>query len=349
MSLSMFLSAFAVGYSTSWKLSLVLTAMLPLLGIGGFLVTYLMQSSTKQSREAYEKAGGIAEEVLYSIKTVASFSNFKYEVDRYDHWLEKSMIAGIKGGFKTGFGICFIFLSVYSSYALAVWYGSVLILNKDWNENYKRAFSAGDVITVLFSIIFGCFALGQAAPNVHSIYTACEAASDLFDLIVREPKLDLTKSNLKISKETLKGEIKFENVGFSYPSKAENQILNGINICFEPGKKIAIVGESGSGKSTIVSLLLRLYETTAGNIYMDGINLKEFDLIYLRSLIGYVPQEPVLFNISIKENVIFGRDQIENITDKMVEEVSDFTKFRLVQKLTLMISLMKSKKNMIIL
>jgi ATP-binding cassette subfamily B (MDR/TAP) protein 1 len=66
----MFLSAFAVGYATSWKLSLVLTAMLPLLGIGGFLVTYLMQSSTKESREAYEKAGGIAEEVLYSIKTV---------------------------------------------------------------------------------------------------------------------------------------------------------------------------------------------------------------------------------------------------------------------------------------
>ena len=319
MSLSMFLSAFAVGYSTSWKLSLVLTAMLPLLGIGGFLVTYLMQSSTKESREAYEKAGGIAEEVLYSIKTVASFSNFKYEVDRYDYWLNKSMAAGIRGGFKTGFGICFIFLSVYSSYALAVWYGSVLIQNKDYNENFKRNFSAGDVITVLFSIIFGCFALGQAAPNVHSIYTACEAAGDLFDLIHRTPKIDLSKSTKKPDRESLTGEIKFDNVRFSYPNKPDNEILKGVNIVFESGKKIAVVGESGSGKSTIVNLILRLYEATSGTISLNDIDIREFDLIYLRSLIGYVPQEPVLFNVSIKENIIFGR---ENITDEMVKEVT---------------------------
>jgi ATP-binding cassette subfamily B (MDR/TAP) protein 1 len=292
--------------------------MLPLLGIGGFLVTYLMQSSTKESREAYEKAGGIAEEVLYSIKTVASFSNFKYEIDRYDYWLEKSMNAGIKGGFKTGFGICFIFLSVYSSYALAVWYGSVLIQDKEYNENFKRNFSAGDVITVLFSIIFGCFALGQAAPNVHSIYTACEAATDLFELIERKPLMDLSKSTLKPDKDKLLGEIKFNNVRFAYPTQPEMEILKGVNINFDAGKKIAIVGESGSGKSTIISLLLRLYENTSGSISFDGIDLKEIDLSYLRGLIGYVPQEPVLFNVSIKENIIFGR---ENITQEMIEEV----------------------------
>jgi ABC-type multidrug transport system fused ATPase/permease subunit len=91
-----------------------------------------------------------------------------------------------------------------------------------------------------------------------------------------------------------------------------------VNIDFEPGKKVAIVGESGSGKSTIINLILRLYETNSGNILFSGIDIKEFDLVYLRSLIGYVPQEPVLFNVSIKENIIFGR---ENVTDQMIKEV----------------------------
>jgi ABC-type multidrug transport system fused ATPase/permease subunit len=107
-------------------------------------------------------------------------------------------------------------------------------------------------------------------------------------------------------------------VRFSYPSRPETEILKGVNMVFEAGKKIAVVGESGSGKSTIVNLILRLYETNSGSISLNDIDKKESDLVYLRRMIGYVPQEPVLFKVSIKENIIFGR---ENITDQMVKEV----------------------------
>ena len=87
-------------------------------------------------------------------------------------------------------------------------------------------------------------------------------------------------------------------------------ILKDLNIIIEPGKKVALVGESGCGKSTTVNLLERLYEATSGEVLIDGIEIKKYDLPYLKNLIGYVQQEPVLFIKSIKENIIFGRDEI---------------------------------------
>ena len=108
----------------------------------------------------------------------------------------------------------------------------------------------------------------------------------------------------------IQGRIEFCNVSFSYPSDKENKlILSNINLIFEPGKKVAIVGESGCGKSTIVNLIERLYDATDGQILIDGIDVKNYDIEYLKNFIGYVQQEPVLFDTSIKENIIFGREE----------------------------------------
>jgi len=116
------------------------------------------------------------------------------------------------------------------------------------------------------------------------------------------------------------GRIEMKNIKFIYPSDPNKRvILDGLNLTFEPGKKVALVGESGCGKSTTVNLIERLYETTEGEILIDGLEIKRYDVKYLRSLIGYVQQEPVLFNKSIRENLIFGREeqlrQLGNLDD----------------------------------
>jgi ABC-type multidrug transport system fused ATPase/permease subunit len=113
------------------------------------------------------------------------------------------------------------------------------------------------------------------------------------------------------------GRIEFRDVDFYYPSDpTKRMILKKINITIEPGKKVALVGESGCGKSTTVNLIERLYEVTGGEVLIDGINIKNYDLPYLRSLIGYVQQEPVLFNKPIRDNVIFGRyDLVQQLGD----------------------------------
>jgi ATP-binding cassette subfamily B (MDR/TAP) protein 1 len=310
MSISQFVASFLVGYITSWQLSLVLTAMLPLLLIGGWCMAKAMQQGSTVNKEAYEKAGGIAEEVLYQIRTVASFVNFEFESSNYRYHITTSMNSGIKSGYKAGFGIGFIIFIVYASYALAVGYGSYLISSQSVNENNQKIFGSGDVITVLFSIIFGCLSLGQATPYIRAIYEAMIAASDFFNLMNRKPKIDLSRSTEKPNKDTIMGTLTFNNVTFAYPSNIEKQILKNFNYVFQPYKKTAIVGESGCGKSTILSLIERFYDTQQGIISIDNHDIKSLDLKYWRSLIGYVPQEPVLFNTSIKNNIIFGRNGI---------------------------------------
>ncbi len=320
---SQFIASFIIGYITSWKLSLVITAMLPLLGLGGFFMASAMKQGTAEMR-TYEKAGGMAEEILYQIKTVSSFANFDFEKERYNNFLKASTKAGIKQGYKTGFGIGFIIAVIYIAYSVAILYGSVLIYkngDKTFNEETKESeidFGAGDVITVIFAIIFGCFSLGQAAPNIKCIYEALNASLDYFELKERKVKGNYGKE--KPDKSTLEGHLKICDLSFKYETN-ENMVLNNINIDFEVKKKIAIVGPSGIGKSTLFSLIERFYNPLSGSILFDEYNIKNFDIKYWRSLIGYVPQEPVLFNTTIKENIIFGRENLGGgITDTDIKE-----------------------------
>jgi len=312
--IAQFIASFIIGFFTSWKLSLVVTAMLPFLGIGGFFMANAMKQGTEEMR-TYEKAGGMAEEILYNIKTVASFANFSEEKNRYNKFLIQSRNAGINQGYKTGFGIGFIIFVIYSSYALAIWYGSILVYKNGNNE--KKNFKAGNVITVIFAIIFGCFSLGQAAPNIKAIYEACNAAQDYFEL--KDRKINLSYGKEKPEKKNLIGHLIINNLNFKY-TKSDKWVLNKLNIDFEPNKKLALVGPSGIGKSTIFSLIERFYEPNSGFITFDGKNIKNFDVNYWRNLIGYVQQEPVLFNTTIKENILFGR---ENITEEQIYEACE--------------------------
>jgi len=316
MSLSMFISGLIVAFTTSWKLTLVLLAILPLMAFGVMIMTKAIQNGAKKAEKAYTKAGGVSEECLYQIKTVASFSNFDYEIRKFDKYVGRAKQIAIKNGLSAACGISFIFFVLYGTYCLAIWFGSTLIVNKEVNSNTGKIFTGGDVLTVILSAVMAGISLGGTAPNIKAISEARVAASDLFELRERKPVIDLSTSTQKPPKEQITGKIELKDVEFSYPKAPEVKILKGINVTFQPGKKTAIVGESGSGKSTIVNLLERLYDTTSGQILINGINIRDFDLPTLRSYIGYVQQEPVLFNKSIKENLIFGR---EGITDEMIE------------------------------
>jgi ATP-binding cassette subfamily B (MDR/TAP) protein 1 len=139
--------------------------------------------------------------------------------------------------------------------------------------------------------------------------------------------MDLSQSTEKPPLDYIQGLIEFKGVDFYYPSDPNKRIiLNGIDLTFEPGKKVALVGESGCGKSTTVNLIERLYDTCGGELLIDGLDIKKYDIRYLRSLIGYVQQEPVLFNKSIRENLIFGREEqlnsLGNI-DQLIQDACD--------------------------
>ena len=173
----------------------------------------------------------------------------------------------------------------------------------------------------------GIAGVGMIAPNIKTIQESCSAASDYFNLYERKPEMDLSQSSERPPLENIQGLIEFKGVDFYYPSDPNKRlILNGIDLLFEPGKKVALVGESGCGKSTTVNLIERLYDICGGELLIDGLDIRKYDIKYLRSLIGYVQQEPVLFNKSIRFNLIFGREEqlaAMGDIDQLIQEACD--------------------------
>ena len=320
MSLAMFLSSYIVGFITSWKLSLILLSLVPFMTIGAYCMIKSLIDSQAKGRQYFENAGGIAEEVLYNIKTVSSFGNHEYEYNRFKSKCEYAFQKGKYGGMISSIFRGFVFFFIFCSYAVAIGVGAKFINDREYNDNKGRNFLIGDVMIVLFTIVFGSFSLGQSAPNLKAISSACDSAREYFYIKERKPEIDLINSIQKPTINEIKGNISIKNLVFSYPSKKERVILNSISFDCIQDTSTAIVGETGSGKSTIVNLLERLYDPVQGSIEIDGYNLKNLNLEYYRSLIGYVPQEPVLFDTSLKENIIFGR---ENISDKEIEEACE--------------------------
>ena len=317
---------FVFAFLSSWKLTLVMLCVAPIIIFSTSLLVKTLKTGIIIARQMSEVAGGIAEEMLYNIKTVSSFANFEYELKKYYEKVDLvwtiNLINSCKFGFAMGFIIFFINLCIF----IAFIYGRTLI-GKDYNSTKGRDFTAGDVVSAAFCTLMGISGISSITPYIKTIMEACSAASDYFNLYERRPAMDLSNSNERPPLSDIQGRIVFNDVNFYYPSDPNQRlVLNGLNLVCEPGQKVAIVGESGCGKSTTVNLIERLYDVIGGQVLIDGIDVKRYDIRYLRSMIGYVQQEPVLFNQPIRDNIIFGREEylnsIGNI-DELIQNACD--------------------------
>ena len=302
---STFIAGLIIAFLANWKLTLIILCVAPFLAICIIYMVTSMRRALFLSRKAYETAGGVAEEVLYNIKTVVSFGHFDYEKERFGHYIDLVHKLDGQSGFRLAKATAGVNFFYFMSYFACILYARSL-LSKE-NSTIKP----GDVMTVCFATTMAVSSFGMMAPNISIIQEACVAASDYFTLLDRKPQIDESESTFMPPRDTIKGRIEFKNIDFIYPSDENNRkILDGLNLIFEPGQKVALVGESGCGKSTTVNLIERLYEPNNGEVLLDGVNIKKYDLKYLRSLIGYVQQEPVLFNSPIRDNIIFGRQEL---------------------------------------
>ena len=317
---------FIIAFISSWKLTLVMICVAPFIIVDVLFLVNALRTGIVMGRKTWEKAGGLAEEMLYNIKTVASFANFDYELRRYNEKVELCYQLDLGTVFRLGLCIGILIFFLNGAFVIAILYGRTLI-GEDFNSNKGRDFTGGDVMTCAFCTLMGIMGIGLTAPNLKIIQEACTATSDYFTLYERVPEMDYSQSTEKPPRESFVGRIEFKDVVFKYPSDPNQRIiLNGINLLFEPGKKVALVGESGCGKSTTVNLIERLYEASGGEVLIDGMDIKKYDVEYLRGLIGYVQQEPVLFNKSIRHNLIFGRQEyIESLgnVDELIQNACD--------------------------
>ena len=168
--------------------------------------------------------------------------------------------------------------------------------------------------------------MGQASPCLSAFAAGQAAAFKMFETIKRKPEIDSYDTRGKIQ-DDIHGDIELRDVYFSYPARPDEQIFTGFSLDIPSGTTTAIVGESGSGKSTVISLIERFYDPQAGEILIDGINLKEFQLKWIRGKIGLVSQEPVLFASSIKENIAYGKEGATVEEIKAASELANAAKF----------------------
>ncbi|GAV06617.1 hypothetical protein RvY_16576 [Ramazzottius varieornatus] len=293
-----FIGGFSVGFYKAWDLTLVMLSVVPFLAIAGAFIAKVISSASTMEQEKYVKAGAIAEEVLSSIRTVTAFGGQKREVKRYDRELEASEKLGIKKAFVMGTGMGLVFMILYATYALAFWYGSTLLL--------KGEREVGEIFTVIFSVVIGAFSIGIASPHLAVIATAKGAAATVFEVIDSVPNIDAySESGLK--PQQCHGKIEFRNVKFRYPTRPDVQVLSGVDVSVNPNETIALVGNSGCGKSTLLALLQRFYDPEEGQVLLDGVDIKDLNVHWLRSKIGVVGQMPVLFGFTIADNIALGR------------------------------------------
>ena len=243
-------------------------------------------------------------EILANIRLIKSFGTEKKELKRVNNvqskLKEESLIIKIIREFYDSLYLIEETLSLYICGIKTITgkmdYGELLIFQK-----YSSELSLG--VTTLKGIL-------------KSINEGLEQWIQFLKYYDIEQKI-ISKNNL-IPKEKEGLGIKFKNVSFSYPTKKETKIINNFNLDIKPGKNIAIVGSSGSGKTTLTNLILRFYDIDKGEILINGINIKDINLSWLRNKIGIVSQEPVLTSGTIKENILYG---IDNYTEKKFIEI----------------------------
>ncbi|RAL01225.1 ABC transporter ATP-binding protein [Aspergillus ibericus CBS 121593] len=295
---ALLISAYAIAFRYSWALTLVVSASILFVIVGYSLTVPFLIKAQQSMDHADGQHASVAAEALGSIRTVLSLGAEAPLTNKYIEWTQEAQRRGLRMSAVAGVHIALLFFALYSSFALAFWYG--LKLYRDGHIS-----SINTVITVFFSVLIVVGILGNIASPLMIISKAVSASGAFFGMIDSERP---TLGGLRDADVSCQSDITFDNVTFAYPTRPNSTVLNGLSARFQGGKTTALVGASGSGKSTVVALLERWYHLADnnGNISIGDRSIRDLDAKWWRSHIGLVQQEPFLFNDSIYNNVAFG-------------------------------------------
>ncbi|XP_024612413.1 bile salt export pump isoform X2 [Neophocaena asiaeorientalis asiaeorientalis] len=302
--------AMIIAFFFSWKLSLVIVCFFPFLALSGAIQTKMLMGFATHDKQALEVTGQITNEALSNIRTVAGIGKERQFIEVFETELEKPYKTAIRKanvyGFCFGFSQSIVFVANSASYR----YGGYLIPNEGLHFSY--------VFRVISSVVLSATALGRAFSYTPSYAKAKISAARFFQLLDRQPAIKVYSSAGE-RWDNFQGQIDFVDCKFTYPSRPDIQVLNGLSVSVGPGQTLAFVGSSGCGKSTSIQLLERFYDPDQGKVMIDGHDSKNVNVQFLRSKIGIVSQEPVLFACSIVDNIKYGDNTKEIPTEKVIE------------------------------
>jgi ATP-binding cassette subfamily B (MDR/TAP) protein 8 len=279
------------------SMTLYLWLPMPFIYFLGNIYGMYLRYLSKRCKSSDTKASMIAHEAMSHIRVVRSYSMEMYEEECYHNAAHKVAHD------YTIFGIHFGVFQALSTMSMAVMTLNVLSYGGHMVLNHHMA--PGDLTSFLLSTEVIQKSLGHLVVLFHTLIKAQTAVSQVFQWIesksIQQPMITYYQP------KRLRGDIKFDHVTFAYPSRTDHLVLNQMEFDIPAGKIVAIVGPSGSGKSTIASLIERFYNPINGQITIDGYDIRKLDTTWLRQHIGYITQDPVLFNTTIYENIKYGR------------------------------------------
>lgn len=301
------------------KLALMNLCILPLIIVVALIFGRFIRKLSKESQDQLADSNAIVQETLLGISNVKAFVNEYFESQRYADKLSKAVNLAVRGATYRGIFASFIIFAIFGAVILVIWYGATLV--------GRNEISVGDLTTYILYSMFVAGSMGSF-PELYASVQKSLGASERVLEILDEHQEDIQVSPAdKNIVQPLKGEIRFEHIQFSYPTRPDIETLKDINFSVQAGKKLAIVGPSGTGKSTIASLILQFYKQSAGEIYYDGIPSDKLLLTDIRNQVAIVPQDVLLFGGSILENIKYGNlnsDTQEITTAAMRANAHDF-------------------------
>ena len=282
------------------KLALVMLSVVPLLAVVAVIFGKQIRKMSRKTQDQLADSGTIVQETFHGISIVKAFTSEFFEISRYIKSLKAVVSTAISNARYRGAFVAFMIFSLFGTLAFVVWYGGRMIQTGEMK-------SIGLLIMfVIFSMFVGGTFAGFA-DMFSQLQKTLGATQSVREILRSDGEPVELKPIIIEPQHELKGNVRFEHVAFSYPSRKDIQVLKDLSLTARNGEQIAIVGPSGAGKSTIASLLLHFYQPDNGTLYFDERPAREFPLSQLRRQMAFVPQDVILFGGSIKENIAYGK------------------------------------------
>ncbi|MEJ1283891.1 hypothetical protein NN561_014869 [Cricetulus griseus] len=302
-----------ISFIHGWEMTLLILSFAPVLAVTGMIETAAVAGFANKDKQELKRAGKIATEAVENIRTIVSLTREKAFEQMYEKTLQTQHRNALKRAHITGSCYAVSHAFVYFAHAAGFRFGAYLI--------QAGRMTPEGMFTIFTAIAYGAVAIGETLIWAPEYSKAKAGAAHLFALLKKKPTIDSSSHSGK-RPDTCEGNLEFREVSFFYPCRPEVPVLRDLSLSIEKGKTVAFVGSSGCGKSTCVQLLQRFYDPVKGQVLLDGVDIKELNVQWLRSQTAIVSQEPVLFNCSIAENIAYG-DSGGMVPLEEIKEVAD--------------------------
>lgn len=291
--------AYSVGLVLSWRLTLVMIAVQPLV-IGSFYArSVLMKSMAEKARKAQREGSQLASEAVINHKTITAFSSQKKMLGLFAATQKGPKKESARQSWISGLGLFSSQFFNTAATALAYWYGGRLLT--------QNLISSEHIFQAFLILLFTAYIIADAGSMTSDISKGSNAVGSVFAILDRKTEIDPDSKSGRDLKRRIKGKVELRSVCFSYPTRPDQMVLRSLSLKIDAGRTVALVGQSGSGKSTIIGLIERFYDPSSGSVYIDEQDIKHYNLRWLRSQIALVSQEPTIFAGTIRENIAYGK------------------------------------------